>query len=116
PTVARAQATLALFGGCFEDARRHAAEWVELARASGDAYELAHALTMLATASQNTEPTFDPAIAAADEAVRVARTAGNDKALSDALPMLAGWLPYAESQRALALLDEATEISARIGD
>ncbi len=27
-----------------------------------------------------------------------------------------GWLPYEESERALALLDEATEVSTRIGD
>ena len=47
PSVARAQAILAFFRGDFEEARRHAEEWVELARASGDAYELAHALLML---------------------------------------------------------------------
>ena len=116
PSVARAQAILAFFHGAFDEARRHAAEWVELARASGDAYELAHALTMLASAIQITEPTLDAAIATIDEAVRVARAAGVDSALPFALPLLATWLPYEESERALALLDEATEVSTRIGD
>jgi hypothetical protein len=114
--VARAQAILAFFRGAFEDARRHAGEWVELARVSGDAYELAHALVMFAGALQITEPTLDAAIAAGDEAVRVARSAGIDSALSFALPNLANWLPYEESERALALLDEATEVSTRIGE
>jgi predicted ATPase/class 3 adenylate cyclase len=116
PSVARAQAILAFFRGGFDDARRHAAEWVESARASGDAYELAHALTLLASAIQITEPTLDAAIATIDEAVRVARAAGVDSALPFALPLLATWLPYEESERALALLDEATEVSTRIGD
>ena len=116
PSVARAQAILAFFRGAFDEARRDAAEWVDLARASGDPYELAHALTMLASAIQITEPTPDAAIATIDEAVRVARAAGVDSALPFALPLLATWLPYEESERALALLDEATEVSTRIGD
>ena len=53
---------------------------------SGDAYELAHALLMLGGALQITEPTLDAAIAATDEAVRVARAAGIDGALAIALP------------------------------
>jgi tetratricopeptide (TPR) repeat protein len=114
--VARAQAILGFFRGDFEEARRHAAEWVELARASGDDYELAHAHTMLASALQITEPTLDAAIATIEEAVHVARIAGIDTTLPYALPNLATWLPYEESERALALLDEATEISTRIGD
>jgi predicted ATPase/class 3 adenylate cyclase len=116
PCVARAQAILGFFRGGFDEARRHAAEWVELARASGDPYELAHALTMLASAIQITEPTLDAAIAAIDEAIRVARAAGVDSALAFALPLLANWLPSEASERALALLDEATEASTRIGD
>jgi predicted ATPase/class 3 adenylate cyclase len=116
PTVARAQATLAFFRSNFEEARRHAAEWVELARASGDAYELAHALVMLASAIQSTEPTLDAAIATIDEAVRVARTGGIDEVLPNALFILARSLPGEESQRALALLGEATEIATRLGE
>ena len=116
PSVARAQAILGFFRGDFDEARRHAAEWVELAWASGDAYELANALTLLASAIQIIEPTLDAAIATTEEAVRVARAAGVDSALPFALPNLASWLPYEESERALALLDEATEVSTRIGD
>ncbi|MEX1008121.1 MAG: BTAD domain-containing putative transcriptional regulator [Acidimicrobiia bacterium] len=115
-SVPRAQAILAFFRGDFEEARRHAGEWVELARTARDPYELAHALVMLASALQITEPTLDAAIAAGDEAARVARTAGIDSALSFGLPNLANWLPYEESERALTLLDEATEVSTRIGD
>jgi predicted ATPase/class 3 adenylate cyclase len=116
PSVTRARAILAFFRGGFEEARRHAGEWVELARASGDAHELAQALTLLASAIRTTEPTLDAAIATVDEAVRVARAAGIESSLAVALPMLAMWLPYEESERALALVDEATEVSTRIGD
>src|SRR5439155_852927 len=62
-SVARARAILAFFRNDFEEARRHTAEWVELARKSGDAYELAHALLMLGATLQITEPTLDAAIA-----------------------------------------------------
>ena len=117
PAVARARATLAFFQSSgFEAGRDHAADWVDLARASGDDYELAHALTMLAGALQMTEPTLDAAIATTEEAARVARTAGIDSALAIALPNLATWLPLEESERARALLDEAIEIATRIGD
>ena len=116
-SVARAQATLAFYRNDFEEARRHAEEWVELARASGDPYELAHALIMLGGALQITEPTLDAAIAAVDEAVRVARAAGIDARARDRPPeLVATWLPLEESERALALLDEAIEIGTRIGD
>src|SRR4029450_5259306 len=75
PSVARAQAILAFFRGGIEESRRQAAPWVELAPAPGHAYELAHALPMLASALQITEPTPAAAIATIDESVRVARTA-----------------------------------------
>ena len=114
--MARAQATLAFYRNDFEEARRHAAEWVELARASGDAYELAHALILLGGALQITEPTLDAAIATVDEAVRVARAAGIDARARDRPPTLATWLPSRSRERALALLDEAIEIGTRIGD
>ena len=48
--------------------------------------------------------------------MRVARAAGIDTALTFGLANLAIWLPLEESQRALALLDEAIEVSTRIGD
>ena len=115
-SVARAQSTLAMFRNDFEEARRHAEEWVELARKSGDPYELAGALLTLGGPLQSTEPTLDPAIATTEEAVRVARAAGIDTALVFGLSNLASWLPYEESQRALTLLDEAIEVGTRIGD
>ena len=90
--------------------------WVVLARKSGDPYDLADALTTLGGALQMTEPTLDAAIAATDESVRVARAAGIDTRLTYALPNLASWLPIEESERALALCDEAIEIATRIGD
>jgi tetratricopeptide (TPR) repeat protein len=115
-SVARAHAILATYRQDFADARRHAEEFVELARASGDPYDLADALTTLGAPLQQTEPTPDAAITTVDESVRVARAAGIDAALTAALPMLAIWLPIEESQRALALLDETIEIATRIGD
>jgi tetratricopeptide (TPR) repeat protein len=114
--VARARAILAFYRQDFEEARRHAEEFVELARKSGDPYDLADALTTLGGALQNTEPTIDAAIATTEEAVRVARAAGIDAALTAAFPMLAVWLPIEESERALALLDETIEIATGIGD
>ena len=65
---------------------------------------------------QSTEPTLDAAIATTNECVRVARAAGIDHMLTFALPNLATWLPIEESQRALALLDEAIEIATRTGN
>ncbi len=58
----------------------------------------------------------DVAIATLEESVRVARDAGILSALSIGLPFLAGMLPIEESERALALLDEAIEVGTRLGD
>jgi predicted ATPase/class 3 adenylate cyclase len=116
PSVARARATLAFFRSDFEAAQRHSADWVELARASGDHEDLAHALIMLGAALQTTEATLDTSITAIEEAVSVARADGIDTALVFAPVMLAGWLPLEDSDRALALLDEAIEVSTRIGE
>ena len=115
PALARARATLAFFRGDLEQARRHADEWVELARAAGDSYELANALTMLGGTLEFAE-LIDDALATVDEAVRVARGAGIDNALSWALLFVQGLLPLEESERALALLDEAIELGTRIGE
>jgi hypothetical protein len=116
PSVARAQTQGAFFVNDFEAARRHAVEWVELARDSGEPQELASALLMLSSALRFTEPTRDAAIATVDEGVLVARAAGIDTVLVFLLSTLATWLPSEESQRALALLDEAIEVGTRIGD
>jgi tetratricopeptide (TPR) repeat protein len=115
PCIPHGRGILALFRSDFEAARGHATEWTELARVSGDAYELAHALILLGVALQFGEPTIDAAIATFEEAVQVARSAGIDVALVVALENLAGALPIEETERALALLDEALDISTRIG-
>src|SRR5436190_1826085 len=49
-TVANARAVLAFFRGDLEQVSQHAHEWAELARASGDDYELAMGLSVLAAA------------------------------------------------------------------
>src|SRR6185295_2044232 len=105
-TVANARAVLAFFRGDFEQVAPHAHEWAELARASGDDYELAMALSVLAT-TRLQEP---DGLATLEESVRVARDAGIFSALSVSLPFLASMLPIEESERALALLDEAIEV------
>jgi hypothetical protein len=114
PAVLRARAVLAFFRGDLAQARHHAEEWVELVQASGDRYELAHALIMLAAAIQSEGPAV--AIATLDEGVRVARDAGILSALSIGLPFLAGILPDEESGRALAVLDEAIDVGTQVGD
>jgi tetratricopeptide (TPR) repeat protein len=115
-SVARTRALLVFYRNDFEGARGHVEEAIDLARAARDPFELASALITLGGALQITEPTLDAAIATTEEAVRVARAAGLDGALVFALPNLATWLPLEESERALALLDEAMEIATRIGD
>ena len=55
-------------------------------------------------------------MATLEESVRVARDAGIFSALSIGLPFLAGMLPIEESERALALLDEAIEVGRLVGD
>jgi predicted ATPase len=112
PAVANARAVLALYRGDLEHVVPYAQEWAELARASGDDYELALALTLLATARLN-EP---DGLALLEESVRVARDGGIFSALSIGLPFLAGMLPIEESERALALLDEAIEVGRLVGD
>jgi hypothetical protein len=59
---------------------------------------------------------LDTTIAAADEAVRVARDNGIDSALIFALPMSANFLADDDPERAEALIDESIEISIRVGD
>jgi hypothetical protein len=114
PSVLRARAVLALFRGDITEAAVQARAWVDLARASGDAYELAHALTMLGSALGFAER--HNAIAPLDEAVSIARDAGILSALSIGLVVLAGLLPDDESERALALFDEGVEVGTQIGD
>jgi predicted ATPase/class 3 adenylate cyclase len=69
PLVARAFATLAFFQGKLERAQQHALDWLELARSTGDAYEVTHALGMLAGALY--VDGADGAVAALEEAARI---------------------------------------------
>ncbi len=107
PDVLRVRGVLAMYQGDAE-AARYAEEWVEQARGL-DAYELAHALTLLAVTRGFDMPTIE-------EAVRVARDGGITTALSLGLVSLAMTLPIEESARALALLDEAIDLGIQSGD
>jgi hypothetical protein len=111
--VHAAAGSLAFFQGNLEQTRCQAEIWLELARASGDQYEIAHALILLATGLQ---PDPARALVAAEEAVRTARDAGIASALLYALPVLANLLPPQESVRSYALLDEAAEVGFILGD
>jgi predicted ATPase len=111
--VANARAVLAIFRGDLDQVVPHAQEWAELARASGDDYELALALMTLASARMD-EPAVG--IATLEESVRVARDAGIYSALSIGLSFLAAMLPIHESERALALLDEAIQVARLVDD
>jgi predicted ATPase/class 3 adenylate cyclase len=111
--VYAAAGTLAFFQGNLEQTRRHAGTWVELARASGDQYEISHALILLATGLL---PDPARAIVFAEEAVRTARDAGIASALLYALQILANLFPPQESVRSYALLEEAVEVGSMLGD
>jgi predicted ATPase len=113
PAVRQALATLALFGGDGEASRRHSEEWVDLARAADDAYELAHALILLATTQR---ASFAAASRATiEEAVSVARDADIAAALSLGLTVLTMQLTE-DPERALLLLDEAIDIGTQVGN
>jgi hypothetical protein len=112
--VARARGTLAFFQGDADEALRQADIWIAVARSSGDDYELAHANCMRAGAMLARSE--EEAGAAWEEAVRFARDAEIPSALSIALPTLAGFLPFEESDRALALLEEAVVNATGLGD
>jgi predicted ATPase/class 3 adenylate cyclase len=116
PSVVRAWATLAFYRGDPVVARQQARVWVELARATGDPYELAHSLTMFGGSLVLTGEVSAAGVAAINEAVSVARAAGIDSALGFALQILGISLPVEESDRAQALLDEVIAVTTRIGD
>lgn len=112
-SVERSLSLLTMYQGDFGQAQAHAQTWVDLARASGDRADLAEALVML-TGAFLVEP--DRAAAIAEEAIQVAREAGILSALSFPLSQLATHLPFEESDRAVALLDEAAEVCTLIGN
>jgi predicted ATPase/class 3 adenylate cyclase len=109
----QAPATLAFFRGDFGAARRHAVEWVELAREDAEPYELAHALIMHATTLQFDDPATARRLL--EEAVDVARSGGVSSALSIGLSVL-GTLLDDDPDRAMDVLLEAEEIGSHIGD
>ena len=118
PHVSMARASLAFRHGDYDQAQRHGEEWATRAAATNDDYELAYALVYLGTAlgMGNLGNQVDDATATLDHAVRVAREVGIDSVVARSLVMLAFVLPIEESDRALALIDEAIETGTRIGD
>ena len=113
--VHMASATAAFFTGDLDRARDHAEEWVRLARATGDPYELSHALLMLA-GTLLPPNNVDAAVGAAEEAVEVARDGGILTALSTGLALLAGWLSADDPERATDILEEGLEVGRLAGD
>jgi predicted ATPase/class 3 adenylate cyclase len=115
PTMARAWATLEFYRGDFTKAQEHAREWTALASASRDRYELPHSLAMLGGALY-AAGRIDEAVVELDEAVRVARAWGIDDALAFPLVILVDYLAVEDPERALTLIDEAIEVTTRIGE
>jgi len=113
--VHMASATAAVFTGDLDRAREYAEEWVRLARATDDPYELAHALLMLAGATVAVD--FDAAGAAAEEAVQVARDDRILSALSTGLTLLGGIrLSEDDPEQAVEILEEGLEVGRLVGD
>jgi predicted ATPase len=112
--VHMASATAALFTGDLDRARGHAEEWVRLARATCDPYELANALTMLAGTTFVSD--VDAARVTAEEAVQVARDGGILTALSAGLAFLAVILYNLDPEQAIEVLQEGLEVGLLVGD
>ncbi len=111
----RGATTLAFFRGDLDLTVPRAEEWVALARAEGQPYEIAHALMMLGGV-HSYRGDVDVPVVVYEEAVRIGREAAIPSALSIGLANLGLSLPITESERILALLDEAIEIGTQIGD
>jgi predicted ATPase/class 3 adenylate cyclase len=112
--VHMASATAALFTADLDRAHDHAEEWVRLARATGDPYELANALNMLAGTTMVSD--FDAARPNAEEAVQVARDGGILTALTAGLAILAAILSNDDPEQAIEVLEEALEVGLLVGD
>src|SRR5262249_22985157 len=112
PCVHTAAGTLAIFRGDLDNAQRHAKIVLERARATGNPREIADALTALAGALSNTDPTAS--VEAAEEAVRVARDAGIVSALPHALSLSI----HSETDltRDRAVRQEIVEVALALGD
>jgi predicted ATPase/class 3 adenylate cyclase len=112
--VHAAAGVLAFFQGEVERSVRHYQAWVELARQTGDPYEISQSLSALASALSMVDSPGAAVIA--EEAVHVAREAGIPGTLLYALIVLGSRLANDEPSRAPALLDEAVEVAAALGD
>jgi hypothetical protein len=116
----RAAAVLAFFTGDLDAARTKSDEWVAVARATGDPYEVSQALVMQGNAIQLLD--LEASIRTLEEAVQTAREAGIPSALAIALSCLAAGLvlrdplPPTVAQRAIRLAEEAIEVGTTIGD
>jgi predicted ATPase/class 3 adenylate cyclase len=115
PAVARAEAALAFFRADVDVAARRATEWVALAESAGDQFEVANALVMLAAVQLN-QSGPDAARTTFEEAVRIARDVGVASTLAIGLSTLAIVMPIEEADRSLVILDEAIDVSTRLGD
>ena len=115
PYVAKARTTLAMRRGEYHQGQHYGEEWVERAASSGDDFELADALIGLGSA-RGMNNDVSGAVATLDQAVGVARRVGAATVLWRSHVMLAFVLPIEESDRALALIDDAIEFGLRIGD
>jgi non-specific serine/threonine protein kinase len=105
----------ALLSGDLHAALARAEDWVGLARATGDPYEVAYALPNLAGV-QNLLGDVAGSLASLEETIRLARQAGIPSLLSLGLTLLAVWLPIEDAERALALCDEAIGVGTALGD
>jgi predicted ATPase/class 3 adenylate cyclase len=114
PLLFRTRAIDAYFRGDFDQSAKEARAWVTVVRASEDQFGLSDALVLLGVALINVAP--EDALEAFDEAVRLARADGIPSSLSINLAVAAGYLPIEESEKALAMLDEAIDIGTRCGD
>jgi len=106
-----AAGVLALFRGNLDESAVHAQRWLDGARARDDPYEISNALILLAGALQ---PDPEHAVAAADEAIRVARE--NDIPSCVLYGLVVRTMLPIDAADAAALLDEATEVARRLGD
>jgi predicted ATPase/class 3 adenylate cyclase len=110
--VHAAAGVFAFFSGDLDETTRHAQAWVDGARRTGDPYEIAQALILLATAL-----IAEPARASvvAEEAVRIAHEASIPGTLLYASFVVAN-LPSDDPTQVLALLDEAADAATKLGD
>jgi predicted ATPase/class 3 adenylate cyclase len=113
PADLQAPATIAIFSGDLDTAIERAREWVALARADNDRYELVQGLTFLAAALQADVPSV---LRAVEEAVAEARQLGNPSSLSWALTVATLFLSDADPEAAIAVFEEAVELGRAAGN